>query len=207
MIHLELGWRLLNAGDPFSARSEIRAIGECSPQPHGPIARVAEALSTAVGLRYEHGVTLDDLAASFDALHADDPYRQDVALVLAEEAVAARRPTLVSFRADAMQAIAAEQPSDEAGQTVAARLRMCLSDCGGDWDGLATGVGRHYSPRLAAWILARHARHLALTLRPDESVERWFEAIERACNERLFEDAADWLYAVRAVKVKSDRID
>ena len=129
------------------------------------------------------------------------------ALVLAEEAVAARRPGLVSTRADALEAIAAAQRSDDAGQSIAARLRMCIADCGGDWDALAMGATRHYAPPLAAWALARHARHLALTLQPDASETRWYDAIERTCNAGKCDDAADWLYAVRALRVKFDRID
>lgn len=207
LIRLDLGWHLLVGGDPFSARNEVREIAECSTEIPEEIMRAAEALSVAIGVRYEADVTVDELAEAFDALLTEDPHRGDAAVVLAEEAVAARRPGLASMRADALEAIAAVQRSDDAGQSIAARLRMCIADCGGDWDALATGATRYYAPPLAAWVLARHARHLALALRPDESEVRWYEAIERACNAGKYDDAADWLYAVRALRVKFDRVD
>jgi len=60
-----------------------------------------------------------------------------------------------------------------------------------------------YPPAIAALVLARNARHLALTPEPEASVARWRGAIERACVEGLNADAADWLYALRGVKVQN----
>ncbi|MEV0282280.1 hypothetical protein AB0I22_38745 [Streptomyces sp. NPDC050610] len=57
--------------------------------------------------------------------------------------------------------------------------------------------GRH-----AALIHAREARRCALEGRPDEALESWRDAVSEAVHAGINEDAADWLYAIRAVNVQ-----
>ncbi|MFD0304047.1 hypothetical protein [Streptomyces sp. NPDC127119] len=57
--------------------------------------------------------------------------------------------------------------------------------------------GRH-----AALINAREARRCALEGRAESAVECWRDAVHEAINAGLPEDAADWLYAIRAVNVQ-----
>jgi hypothetical protein len=206
-ILLQLGWRLLDAGDPFAAQRQVQEIVGAGDAVPDNLSRAAAALSAAAGIRYEHAVTLDHLAAAFDELEEGDPHRSDAAVVVAEEAVAARRPEIVRSRHRTLERLAEQQASGGPDQLVEARLRTCLADCCGGWDSLATGARQRFSPRVTAWILARHARYLALTLRPELSVERWQDAAERACAEGMYDDAADWLYALRAVKVQYGSFD
>jgi hypothetical protein len=51
-----------------------------------------------------------------------------------------------------------------------------------------------------AWAHARYARHLALSGDGAGAQENYLEAIERACTEEMFDEAADWLYALRTVR-------
>jgi hypothetical protein len=50
-----------------------------------------------------------------------------------------------------------------------------------------------------AWLHARYARHLAFAGDGAGAQEHYLEAIERACTEEMFDEAADWLYAWRTV--------
>jgi len=201
-VRVDLGWRLIEAGDPFSAQVQVRGIAERADDVSDRIVRITKVLSAAAGFRHDYSVTLDDVATAFDELHDDDPHRAEAGLLLAEEAVAARRHDVVAARSESLLALSDTLPNMEPGQLVAARLRMCVADCGGDWESLAMSARTSYPPRVAALVLARHARHLALTLRPEGSMNRWLDAIERACLERLYDDAADWLYALRAVRIQ-----
>jgi hypothetical protein len=80
---------------------------------------------------------------------------------------------------------------------------MCRAECIGGWDELAATARDDYPPVVTALVLARHARHLALVPQPQPSVARWRDAIERACVEGLNDDAADWLYALRTVRLQN----
>jgi hypothetical protein len=199
-IRIDLGWQQLEAGDTFWAERQVREIAEWGDEASDDVVRSTNALSAAVGLRRDYAVTLDHLADALDALTDLDPHRVDAALVLAEEAVAARRPELVRARADLLRDLAGAMPQNDHGHLIAARLRMCVADSCGGWDELAATARDTYPPAVTALVLARSARHLALVPQPQPSVARWRDAVERACVEGLNDDAADWLYALRAVR-------
>ncbi|PJE97217.1 hypothetical protein CUT44_13760 [Streptomyces carminius] len=62
---------------------------------------------------------------------------------------------------------------------------------------------RHRVPgRHAALINAREARRCALESRAEEALESWRDAVYDAIHAGLAEDAADWLYAIRAVNAQ-----
>jgi hypothetical protein len=88
--------------------------------------RCANALSHAIRLRRDYAGTLDHLAETVDALTDGDPHRVDAVLVLAEEAVAARRPEFVEARSDLLDDLAVSMPHTDQGLLAAARLRMCM---------------------------------------------------------------------------------
>jgi hypothetical protein len=205
-IRIDLGWQQLEAGDTFWAERQVREIAEWGDEASDDVVRSTNALSAAVGLRRDYAVTLDHLADALDALTDLDPHRVDAALVLAEEAVAARRPELVRARADLLRDLAGAMPQNDHGHLIAARLRMCVADSCGGWDELAATARDTYPPAVTALVLARSARHLALVPQPQPSVARWRDAVERACVEGLNDDAADWLYALRAVRLHNGMI-
>jgi hypothetical protein len=201
-VRIDLGWHQLDAGDTFSAGLQVREIANWGDDAPEDVMRCADALSAAAGVRRERAVTLGQLAEAVDRLADDDAHRVDAALVLAEEAIAARRPELVNARADVLRDLAAGVPQNNEGQLIAARLRMCVADAGDGWEELAATARETYPPAVTALVLARHARHLALVPQPEPSVARWRDAIERACLEGLNDDAADWLYALRGVRLQ-----
>jgi hypothetical protein len=84
---------------------------------------------------------------------------------------------------------------------------MCVADCSDAWEDVATTARDTYPPTVAALVVARYARHLALIPQPQSSIARWREAIERACVEQLNDDAADWLYSLRGVRIQGGLID
>jgi hypothetical protein len=202
-VRIDLGWQQFDAGDTLSAAFQIRAIGEWGDEAAADVVRCANTLSHAISLRRDYAGTLDDPAESVDALTDSDPHRVDAVLVLAEEAVAARRPEFVEARSDLLHALAVSMPHTDQGLLTAARLRMCRVECIGGWEELAATARDDYPPAVTALVLARHARHLALLPQPQPSVARWRDAVERACVEGLNDDAADWLYALRAVRLQN----
>jgi hypothetical protein len=205
-VRIDLGWRQLEAGDPFSAGVQVREIAAWGGEAPDDVVRCANALGAATGFRQDHTVTLDQVAEAFDELTDLDPHRVDAALVLAEEAVAARRQDLVEARGERLELIASSTQPNDAGRLNAARLRMCVADCGDGWATLAAAARDAYPPKVTALVMARYARHLALVPQPDASVARWRDAIERACVEGLNDDAAVWLYSLRGVRLQNGLI-
>ena len=202
-VRLDLGWRQFDAGDTLSAAIQIRGIGEWGDEAPTDVVRCANALSHAIRLRRDYAGTLEHLAAAVDALTDGDPHRVDAVLVLAEEAVAARRPEFVEARSDLLHDLALSMRHTSQGLLTAARLRMCRAECIGGWEELAATARDTYPPAVTALVLARYARHLSLVPQPQPSVARWRDAVERACVEGLNDDAADWLYALRAVRLQN----
>lgn len=202
-VRLDLGWRQFDAGDTLSAAIQIREIGEWGDEAPEDVVRCANALSRAIGLRRDYAGTLDQLAEAVDALAVGDRHRVDAVLVLAEEAVAARRLEFIETRSDLLHGLALSMPDTDQGLLTAARLRMCRVECSSGWEELAATARDNYPPAVTALVLARYARHLALVPQPQPSVARWRDAVERACVEGLNDDAADWLYALRAVRLQN----
>jgi hypothetical protein len=200
LVRLRLGWASLDAGDPFTAQAQAREMEKWTDAPP-EIQRAQGMLGVVAGYRAHAQVPIDHIAAAFDALHVEDPTRVEGALALAEEAIADRREDLISPRSDVLLKVAADLPKDPDGLMIAARLRMCVADAGGDWEELADSARRDYPARTTAWVLARRARHLAMAGNIPGSIARWTDAIERACVEQLNDDAADWLYSSRTVRV------
>lgn len=205
-VRLTLSWRRLAAGDVPSVRAQLDVLRRWDSDVPEDVARLGNALAAVTGLHSDYGVTLDQVAAAVDALVDGDPHRIDAVLALAEGAVVARQPAVVQARAELIELLAESMPADVESQLIAARLRMCLADCCGGWDGLATSARDTYRPAVAALVIARSARHLTLVPSPQAAVARWRDAIERACMAQLNDDAADWLYALRATRIENSLV-
>ncbi|MEU5001619.1 hypothetical protein [Streptomyces sp. NPDC021622] len=200
-MRVDLGWRYYFAGDPFAIGQQLRMAEGYASSLSGDVLRAINGLSYAAAFGYERQVSIDDLAAAFDQMQPSDQGVLHLAVVFAEEAIAWRRPELISSRIDALSALASATTSDETGLTTKARISMCLAEANDDWSDLVRDSRLSYSPSVTAWIAARHARYLALTGKPGESIERWLDAIDGAVTARLNDSAADWLYALRATRV------
>lgn len=206
LVRLQLGWAQLESGDLSSAEVQVHRIAEWGSDAPDEIRRCLNTLTAAVRLRRDFGAGVPGLGAAFDALEPADPHRVEAALLLAEEAVAAGLGDVITDRSAALLELADSQPHTEVGDLVRARIRMCVADFGGGWDRLAAQARDNFSARITALVLARHGRHLVLEPDPSLAVARWREGIERACMEGLNDDAADWLYAVRSVRIEHRQI-
>lgn len=83
------------------------------------------------------------------------------------------------------------------------RLRLIVAERTDDWTTLIRDARtRAYGRRLAALVLARHARHLATHGRSDEADQAWAEAVEQACLTDHNRDAADWILSRQHLKMR-----
>ena len=167
----------------------------------GHVGRASGALAALAAYEHYPQMPLDQVAAQFDATEPDDPYRLLTAMLLAEHAIAAGRPDIVRTRAATIAAIVDAAGPGHPDRLAAARLLACLADTDGDWERLARTAKTGYPPRVAALLLARHGRHLAITSRPQAAIERYNDAVERACETGTYADAADWQFTIRLIRI------
>jgi hypothetical protein len=191
----------LSSGDPGRALATAHKHGLQQPGVPGPLARASSALAALAAYEHDPNATLDSVASAFDSTEPGDPYRILTAALLAEHAVAAGRADIVQQRAAALIDIAGTTGWDEAGRLADARLRACIADAEQDWEPLARTARTNYPPRVAALLLARHGRHLAMTQHPQAAIDRYNDAIEKATEAGTFADAADWQYAIRLIRI------
>ncbi|WP_143663733.1 HNH endonuclease signature motif containing protein [Streptomyces sp. rh34] len=206
-LRVDLGWRHYFSGDVFSVSQQLQEIEKYRESLPESIQRAVGGLSYSAAFGYERGVSLDDLAEVFDQMEIADQGYLNVATALAEEAVTWRRLDLINSRISALRSLVSESPRDEHSLTLAVRLRMCMAEAEGDWSDLTRNARSTYSPAIAAWIAARHARYLCLTGHPDEGTQRWQDAVDGAVTARLNDSAADWLYSLRAARVQYWRLN
>ena len=197
---LSLGWTQIRAGDAGSARSQAGRHRRLEDAP-GALARSTAALDASAAYLMEHEVGLDDLAPFVDVLEAGDLHRTDALLLFVEEAIAARRVDLIEPRQAVIEEVAAGMAHTNEGLLTAARLRCCLADGTGQWDAFYASARDDYHPAAAALITARYARLLSFQPDPRAADARWGDAIERACMEGFNDDAADWLYSRRNMRL------
>ncbi|MFD9862244.1 hypothetical protein [Streptomyces alboflavus] len=200
-LRVDLGWRSYFSADPFAVGQNIEKTKKYAQHLTQEIDRAIQGLSYAAAFGYQRQVTIDDLAAAFDQMQSSDQGALYLAVVLAEESITWRRPDLIVPRVDALSTLAATAENNEAGLTTKARILMCLAEANDDWGTLVRDARLIYSPGVAAWIYARHARHLTLTGAVSESIQRWQDAIDGAVAARLNDSAADWLYALRSTRM------
>jgi hypothetical protein len=146
------------------------------------------------------GADIELFADAFDHPVADDRFAARAAAFLCEEAIADGDVSVLRTRVDPLRQIAdaAAATRDDRQRQLALRIRMCLADATDTWSALASDV-HHQPPISAAWLCARYGRHLALNGDGAAAQMQYRNAIERATRAKMFNDAADWLYALRTV--------
>ncbi|WP_331768935.1 hypothetical protein OG948_34235 (plasmid) [Embleya sp. NBC_00888] len=199
------------AGDAEAgARLDLDAfVGALESRPAGAPARrrlhaattagvsveLAEAIHAAQAIaafEREEEVGLEVVAEHTARLTPAHPHGLVLMVLAAEHFVAGRRSDLLQGVAVAARALLGG-PTAPAPERPAARLRACLADAGiEDWASLAAGARYGFGPHVAAFVAARHARHLALTGCGGQAVSAWDDAVERACTATAFVDAAGW---------------
>lgn len=81
------------------------------------------------------------------------------------------------------------------------RLGACVAQLTGAWRPFLQRVREHMAPIYHAWGNARRACAEALTNDPGHAEECMTDAIEKACSLGASYDAANWLYALRTVRL------
>ena len=197
-----LAWNHLDAVQPWEAGFALNdARRHGAAEPVGARAdRVSNAADAAVWVA--KGSDLDGLLIAFDALEVGDPYHERAAAFLCEQAIADVRFAFVLDRRDALESIArtAAGHSDTVTRRCGARIRMCIADATGRWALLLPEINRRYDRPIVAWAHARYGRYLALSGDGAGAQGQYLLAIERACVAKMFDEAADWLYALRTVR-------
>ncbi|RSM40038.1 TIR domain-containing protein [Amycolatopsis balhimycina DSM 5908] len=201
-VHLTLMWKSMNeTGDtighvsPFERQNEGHA-DDCKFGRALAVARAAERVCTGLT-----GIG-DQLAAPFDALRQDDPHLLDAAVFLAEHAIAEGETEVVEQRLERLTSLSLPLPRrGSREEDLAVRLSMCVADVTGEWAELHDRA-LQFGPEHRAWILARKARSLSFTDDFVGAIRTYQDAIARALTERMNDEAADWLYALRALRVR-----
>lgn len=136
-------------------------------------------------------------APTWETLPDDAPTPRDRArlvLLAAETALADGDTEWLSDRIDDLNQAASAAP-DEA---ISVRLELVAAEASDDWEGLLHRARTRAIPReLAALVLARHGRYLALRGEHRAADNAWVEAVEQACLALRNSDAANWLYSRR----------
>lgn len=132
----------------------------------------------------------------------DMPHHPRLVLLLAE-GIAAGRPGHINEIDDLLR-FAVERLGAAQWDEIGVRLRLVLAEYDQEVRrALLSAARQHRVPgRMAALINAREARRRMLESRAEEALESWRDAVQNGIHEGLTDDAADWLYAVRAVNLQ-----
>ncbi|MDQ0750406.1 hypothetical protein QF034_004637 [Streptomyces africanus] len=151
--------------------------------------------------------TFDALKTALEQPSAEEPaYQPLLVLLLAEHLLASdpgRLPALDALVSAAV-AHADAQPIARVTEDAVIRLRLVRAEyAAAERKELKRLARRHLvSGRHAALINAREGRRCALEGLAEEALESWRDAVYDAIHAGMAEDAADWLYAVRAVNAQ-----
>ncbi|MFE3176893.1 toll/interleukin-1 receptor domain-containing protein [Amycolatopsis sp. NPDC059090] len=201
-VRLDLMWTGMN-GTGESAehlsfadrQNEVHAEG-CQFRRALTFARAAERVLTGLtGIR-------EELAGPFDALCDADPHLLDAAVFMAEHALAEMEKGLVEERLNRLAGLALKlETSGSREEDLVVRLSMCIAEVTGEWAELQARA-KLFGPVHRIWILARQARYLSFTDDFRGAFRCYQDAISWALTESMNDEAVDWLYALRGIRVR-----
>lgn len=204
----ELAVAALMQGERDEARALHRLVteleGNADPHDTGASARRRhrELLDAVVGDTLRPVGSPTGLLGALPAVAglADPAYHPTLVLYLAED-LFATDPASLSAAQDLVHAAIERNDSTS---DVLLRLRLIRAEYDEDERRtLLRSARRHLVPgRAAALINAREARRCALEGRVEEASEAWRDAVNDAIHAGLHDDAADWLYAIRALNIQ-----
>ncbi len=213
----ELAVAALHYGIRHEARKLLNRIGQLEGQDaaseapaRAHVQRHVRLVRAAVDSAFH---PLGEAAALIEALRempSGEPAYQPLLVLLAAEDLLATDPdSLESFGPviDTAIELARSQESkqiERVTEDAVMRLRLVRAEYE-DAERVALrklARGHRLPGRHVALINAREARRCALEGQAESAVECWRDAIQESINAGLPEDAADWLYAVRAVNVQ-----
>ncbi|MDP9817486.1 hypothetical protein [Spirilliplanes yamanashiensis] len=186
----ELAVGALELGDRMTAKGLSSRTAELDGGAH------AEVIGAALSYTGDPIARPNELVEALS--RATVSYRPRLVLLLAEGVFATDGVAPVELD-DLIGSAVAHADAD-----VALRLRLVRAEYdSAERRTLLRSARRHQVPgRAAALISAREARRCALESRAEEAVDAWRDAVHDGIHDGLAEDAADWLYALRAVKVQ-----
>lgn len=204
----ELAVAALMQGERDDARTLDRLVTELedNADPHDAGAsarrRHRELLDAVVGDSLRPVGSPTGLLAALPAVAGvEDPaYHPTLVLYLVEDLFATEPASLGGVQ----DLVDAAIERDDSAPDVLLRLRLVRAEYDEDERrSLLRSARRHLVPgRAAALINAREARRCALEGRVEEASEAWRDAVNDAIHAGLHDDAADWLYAIRALNVQ-----
>jgi hypothetical protein len=210
----ELAVAALMRGERDSARSLSRLMSKLAEDTGGSDdqapsrRRHVQLLDAAVADMQRPVGSPDNLLAALSAVRQvpdviEPQYRHTLVLYLAEDLYATEPSRLTEIKELIDSAIEAVQ-HDDPESDVLLRLRLVRAEYDDDERrDLLKAARRHLVPkRAAALINAREGRRCALEGRVEDALEAWRDAVNDALHSGLDDDAADWLYAIRALNVK-----
>lgn len=158
------------------------------------------------GVRHPLG-NFDGLQTALESHSAEEPdYQPLLVLLLTEHLLAADPDRLNALDHLITSAIkrAGSQPFMQVTEDAAVRLRLVRAEYNAAERTELQRLARLHrvSGRHAALIRAREGRRCALEGRAEEALEGWSDAVHDAIHAGLTEDAADWLYAIRALNAQ-----
>ncbi len=209
-VELQIMAAALEEGMPLRANWALHRLAATSADgtplipadSDGPRIRAVNALGAIAGFEIDHRTTLSDITAALENFHPDDPYSLQTATYFAEHALAEGRPDLITGHHELLMSVAQSTGSSP----WRARLTACLADAGDiatSWPALLTRA-RTEPDQIQAFLYARYGRHLAMSGRPDEALERYDSAIDHALRAEAHHDAADWLEAQNLIRARYD---
>ncbi|MFI6062429.1 hypothetical protein [Streptomyces sp. NPDC051286] len=215
----ELAGRLaataLHHGDRVESRRLARLLDDLTrsevsagPERAAAIQRHARLVGAAVdAVLHPLGAASHELAdALIEARGETVAYQPLLVLHFAERQFAMESDQLEVRSSLIDRAIAQAEPQamDEYSEDIVMRLRLVRAEYdGAERRALLSAARRHTVPgRHAALIKSREARRYCLEGRAEEATDAWREAVHDAIHAGLTEEAAQWLYAIRAVNVQ-----
>jgi hypothetical protein len=207
----ELAVAAVMHGERYDARALDRLVTELEDKadPHVGDAparrRHRELLDAVVGDTLRPVGSPTGLLAALPAVAGvEDPaYHPTLVLYLAEDLFATEPASLADVQ-DLVEAAIERAEQDNPTSDVLLRLRLVRAEYDDDERrSLLRSARRHLvTGRSAALINAREARRCALEGRVEEASEAWRDAVHDAIHAGLHDEAANWLYAIRALNVQ-----
>ncbi|MET9956777.1 hypothetical protein ABZ135_35245 [Streptomyces sp. NPDC006339] len=205
----------LHHGDRFEPRRLARLLHDMTRSDalaeteHGEaINQHARLIRAAVdAILHPLGAASDKFADVLDEARGEPAtYQPLLVLHFAERLFAVESDPLETKSAliDSAIAQAEQQARDDYGDDIVMRLRLLRAEYdGAERRALLAAARQHAVPgRHAALIKSREARRYCLEGRAEEAADAWREAVHDAIHAGLNEEAAYWLYAIRAVNVQ-----
>lgn len=200
-----LAWREVERGGSFwdrEALGRLRALAKDLGSQGGT--SFVQAVDGTEQWFVQPQISLLDLVETARTMRsAGHVLADDVALWIAETALAIEDVDALDALATDLKAIVAGRESRGADDDLTVRARLCLADASGEWADLVRDARRgHLGRRLCSLVHARRGRSLALTARPSDAEDAFREAVDQACMAHLPQEAGQALRSILDIQAR-----